>query len=320
VNPESPNSAPLAGSDPARLAVIGHPVAHSRSPQIHARFAATCGHAVDYTRIEAPLDAFAATARAFAAQGARGCNVTVPFKGDAFAACARLTERARRAEAVNTILFDAEGWLGDNTDGAGLVRDIELNAGVPLRGRRILLLGAGGGAAGALDPLLATRPAAIVVANRTQAKAQALVERFAACAARLDVPLSAAPIDAPGPGFDVLVNATAASLQASVPPLPAGTLAPGALALDMMYGAAAAPFLRWARAQGAVARDGLGMLVEQAAEAYLAWFGVRPDTFGVLTALRREVDAQVAAAEAAGAAGAAAPSGASSPSTHEAAR
>ncbi len=287
----------MISDSPVRLAVIGNPVAHSRSPQIHARFAAAAGHAVDYTRVEAPLDGFAATVRAFADAGARGCNVTVPFKGDAFAACARLSERARRAQAVNTIKFEADGWLGDNTDGAGLVRDIELNAGVTLRGKRVLVLGAGGAAAGALDPLLAARPAALVVANRTPAKAQALIERFAASAARLDVPLSSAALEAPGAGFDVLINATAASLQASVPPLPAGTLAPGALALDMMYGAAALPFLRWARAQGAVARDGLGMLVEQAAEAYFVWMGVRPSTFQVLTELRREVDAQAQAAE-----------------------
>lgn len=284
--------------NPVRLAVVGNPVAHSRSPQIHARFAAAAGHAVDYTRIESPLAQFAVTVRAFADAGARGCNVTVPFKGEAFAACARLSDRARRAEAVNTIVFEAEGWFGDNTDGAGLVRDIELNAGVPLRGRRVLVLGAGGAAAGAIDALLGARPAALVVANRTAARAQALVERFAASAARLDVPLSAAPLEAPGAGFDVLVNATAASLQAAVPPLPSGTLRPGALALDMMYGAATVPFLRWARAQGAVARDGLGMLVEQAAEAYFVWMGVRPATFQVLTELRREVDVQVAAATA----------------------
>jgi len=276
-----------------RLAVVGNPVSHSRSPQIHARFAAATGLAVDYTRIEAPLDGFVATVRAFAASGARGCNVTVPFKGEAFAACTRLSERARRAEAVNTIVFEADGWFGDNTDGAGLVRDIELNAGVPLRGRRVLLLGAGGAAAGALDPLLAARPAALVVANRTRAKALAMIERFVAAAASLDVPLSAAPLGAPGVDFDVLVNATAASLQAAVPPLPAGTLRPGALALDMMYGAAAQPFLRWARAQGAVARDGLGMLVEQASEAFFVWMGQRPATFQVLAELRREVDAQV---------------------------
>ncbi|HEY8974503.1 MAG TPA: shikimate dehydrogenase [Burkholderiaceae bacterium] len=279
-----------------RLAVVGNPVAHSRSPQIHARFAAATGLAVDYTRLEAPLDAFVATLREFAGSGARGCNVTVPFKGEAFAACTRLSERARRAEAVNTIVFEADGWFGDNTDGAGLVRDIELNAGVALQGKRVLVLGAGGAAAGALDPLLAARPAALVVANRTPAKAQAMIERFAAGAARLDVPLSATPLEAPGAGFDVLVNATAASLQAAVPPLPAGTLKPGALALDMMYGAATVPFLRWARAQGAVARDGLGMLVEQASEAFFVWMGRRPATFQVLADLRREVDAQIEAA------------------------
>ena len=287
----------MSAANPVRLAVVGNPVSHSRSPQIHARFAAATGLAVDYTRIESPLDQFVATVRAFAEAGARGCNVTVPFKGEAFAACARLSERARRAEAVNTIAFDADGWFGDNTDGAGLVRDIELNAGVALRGKRVLVLGAGGAAAGALDPLLAARPAALVVANRTTAKAQALIERFAAGAARLDVPLSAAPLEAPGAGFDVLVNATAASMQGAVPALPAGTLNPGALALDMMYGAATLPFLRWARAQGAVARDGLGMLVEQASEAYFLWMGVRPGTFQVLTELRREVDAAIEAAE-----------------------
>jgi shikimate dehydrogenase len=286
----------LSSAHPTRLAVIGNPVAHSRSPQIHARFALGTGHALDYTRIESPLDQFVATVQAFAESGARGCNVTVPFKGEAFAACARLSDRARRAEAVNTIAFEADGWFGDNTDGAGLLRDIELNAGVALRGKRVLVLGAGGAAAGALDPLLAARPAALVVANRTPANAQALIERFAASAARLDVPLSAASLEAPGAGFDVLINATAASLQGAVPPLPAGTLKAGALALDMMYGVATLPFLRWARAQGAVARDGLGMLVEQASEAWFVWMGVRPSTFQVLTELRREVDTASAAA------------------------
>jgi len=285
----------LSTATPTRLAVVGNPVKHSRSPQIHTRFAAATGHAVDYTRVESPMDQFVATVRAFAASGARGCNVTTPFKGEAFAACTRLSERARRAEAVNTIAFDADGWFGDNTDGAGLVRDIELNAGVLLRGKRVLVLGAGGAAAGAIDPLLAAQPAALVVANRTPGRAQAMIERFAAGAARLDVPLSATALETPGAGFDVLINATAASLQATVPPLPVGTLKPGALALDMMYGAATLPFMSWARAQGAVARDGLGMLVEQASEAYFLWLGVRPGTFQVLTEMRREVDAQVSA-------------------------
>ena len=189
----------MSSANPARLAVVGNPVAHSRSPQIHARFAAATGLQVDYTRIESPLDQFVATVRAFADGGARGCNVTVPFKGEAFAACARLSDRARRAEAVNTIQFDADGWFGDNTDGAGLVRDIELNAGVALRGKRVLVLGAGGAAAGALDPLLAALPAALVVANRTACQGPGDDRALhAASAARLDVPLSATSLDAAG--------------------------------------------------------------------------------------------------------------------------
>ena len=292
----------MTGMD--RYAVIGNPVEHSRSPFIHAQFALATGQVMSYARLACPMDGFEAAVLRFAQGSARGCNVTVPFKFQAPRLAARITERATLAGAANTLRFDAEGWLADNTDGVGLVRDIEANAGVALRGRRILLLGAGGAAAGALDPLLAAQPAALVVANRSAARAQALVGRFAARAARLDVPLSAAPLEAPGAEFDVLINATAASLQAAVPVLPAGTLRAGALALDMMYGAASAPFLGWARAQGAVARDGLGMLVEQAAEAYFLWCGVRPDTFAVRTALRREVDAQSAAHAPATAAGA----------------
>ncbi|HEX4509979.1 MAG TPA: shikimate dehydrogenase [Burkholderiaceae bacterium] len=297
----------------ALLAVIGHPVRHSRSPEIHARFAAALGRPVQYVRIEAPLDGFLATVRAFAAGGcsdanvdrtgggagehgarAHGCNVTVPFKGEAWAACARLTERARRAEAVNTIHFaegTGEGWLGDNTDGAGLLRDIEDNAGVALGGKRVLLLGAGGAAAGALDALLGARPAVLIIANRTHGRAQALATRFDAIAQGFGVRLDVAAPQAAGIGFDVVVNATSASLQAQLPPLPSGVLARGGLALDMMYGPAAKPFLEWARRLGAVPRDGLGMLVEQAAEAWVTWFGARPDTRATLAALRRDVDA-----------------------------
>jgi shikimate dehydrogenase len=278
---------------PVRLAVVGHPVAHSRSPAIHARFAAACGDSVDYTRLLAPLDGFLATVQAFAHQGARGCNVTVPFKGEAFAACARRSERAELAEAVNTIRFDAEGWYGDNTDGAGLVRDIVDNAGVPLEGAQVLVLGAGGAAAGSLGPLIDAGVSRVVVVNRTRSRADALVDRFAPLAASREVALASASPEASGGPFDVIVNATAASLQGELPPLPPGTLRPGGLALDMMYGAAAHPFLRWARAQapGATARDGLGMLVEQAAEAYAVWFGHRPPTAPTLAALRAEVDA-----------------------------
>jgi shikimate dehydrogenase len=282
---------------PVRLAVVGHPVAHSRSPAIHARFAAACGDDVDYTRLLAPLDGFLATVQAFAREGARGCNVTVPFKGEAFAACARLSERAELAEAVNTIRFDAEGWYGDNTDGAGLVRDIVDNAGVPLDGAQVLVLGAGGAAAGSLGPLIDAGVSRVVVANRTRAKADALVERFADLACSREVALSSAAVEAPGGPFDLVVNATAASLQGDLPPLPAGLLRAGGLGLDMMYGAPAHPFLRWVQAQGATGRDGLGMLVEQAAEAYALWFGHRPPTAATLAALRAEVDAAAPSAQ-----------------------
>ena len=285
-----------ATADP--YGVFGHPVGHSLSPFIHGMFARETGQYMSYRLFDVAPAELTERVQQFFAEGGRGLNITLPHKVAAVELAHELTGRAAHAAAVNTLALTDKGVLGDNTDGAGLVRDIELNAGLPLHGKRVLVLGAGGAAAGALDPLLATRPAALVVANRTPSKGQALVERFAASAARLDVPLSVATLEAPGAGFDVLINATAASLQASVPPLPAGTLKAGALALDMMYGAAALPFLRWARSQGAVARDGLGMLVEQAAEAYFVWMGVRPGTFQVLTELRREVDAQVAAATA----------------------
>lgn len=269
-----------------RYAVLGNPVAHSRSPEIHAAFARQTGQDIDYGRVLCPLDAFEAKVRGFAADGGRGCNVTVPFKFEALALAARCSERARLAGAANVLRFDADGWFADNSDGVGLVRDIERNAGVPLAGRRVLLVGAGGAGAGVLGPLLAARPAAVVVANRTPAKAQALVERHAAPAAAQGVALSAAGLDRPGTGFDVLLNASASSLQGQASPVPAGVFAPGALAVDLMYGAAAAPFLAWAQAAGATARDGLGMLVEQAAETFFVWRGVRPDTAPVLRSLR----------------------------------
>jgi shikimate dehydrogenase len=278
-----------------RYAVLGNPVAHSRSPAIHAAFARQTGQALVYERVLAPLDGFGDTVRAFAASGenpGKGCNVTVPFKFEAFALAPRHTERATLAGAANTLRFDAEGWLADNTDGVGLVRDIEANAGVALAGRRVLLIGAGGAAAGVLGPLLAARPAQVVVANRTPAKAQALVDSHAAWAAAHGASLQASGLDAPGTAFDVVLNASASSLQGAASPVPAAVLAPGALAVDLMYGAAAQPFLAWARAAGAVARDGLGMLVEQAAEAFCVWRGVRPLTAPVLQALREQLAAE----------------------------
>ena len=272
-----------------RYAVLGHPVAHSRSPQIHAAFARQTGQALVYERLLCPLDGFEATLRGFAASGARGCNVTVPFKFEAFGLAARHTERARLAGAANTLRFDAEGWLADNTDGVGLVRDVEVAAGVPLAGRRVLLIGAGGAAAGLLGPLLAARPAWVVVANRTVAKAQALVQRHADWADTHRATLRASGLDDAGTAFDVVLNASASSLTGAASPVPAAVLAPGALAVDLMYGPKAEPFLAWARAHGAQVRDGLGMLVEQAAEAFFLWRGVRPQTAPVLQALRAQM-------------------------------
>ena len=278
---------------PDRYAVLGNPVTHSRSPFIHAAFARQTGQAIDYGRVTCPLDGFAAAVRAFAAGGngrARGCNVTVPFKFEALRLAARSSERAALAGAANTLRFDVDGWFADNTDGVGLVRDIEHNAGVPLAGRRVLLVGAGGAGAGVLGPLLAARPAAVVVANRTPAKARSLAERHADWARAHGVPLAASGLERPGEAFDVLLNASASSLQGEASPVPAAALAPGALAVDLMYGAAAAPFLAWARGAGATPRDGLGMLVEQAAESFFVWRGVRPLTAPVLQALRDSLE------------------------------
>lgn len=279
---------------PDRYAVAGNPVAHSRSPHIHSLFAQQTGQAVDYGRLLCPLDAFAPEVKAFAASGAKGCNVTVPFKFEAFELASRRSPRAELAQAANTLRFDAEnqgGWLADNTDGVGLVRDITVNAGVPLAGQRVLLLGAGGASAGVLGPLIEARPAEIVMANRTVEKAQAIVARHADWAAQHGVQLSARGLADAGTGFDVFINGTAASLGGSGVPVGPEVLKPGSLALDMMYGPAAQAFLDWARAHGGVARDGLGMLVEQAAESFAVWRGVRPDTAPVLAQMRELVEA-----------------------------
>lgn len=272
-------------------AVLGNPVAHSRSPAIHAAFARQTGLPLRYERVLAPLDGFATTVRDLAAAGARGCNVTLPFKFEALALAARCSERARLAGAANTLCLDRNDWFADNTDGVGLVRDIEQGAGRTLAGRRVLLVGAGGAGAGVLGPLIEARPAAVVLVNRSADKALALVARHADWAQRHGVPLTSAPLDAPGEAFDVVINASSSSIQGASSPVPASTLGPQALAVDLMYGAAAAAFLAWARAQGAEPRDGLGMLVEQAAEAFAIWRGVPPQTAPVLAALRAEMAA-----------------------------
>ena len=270
-----------------RYVVAGNPVEHSQSPFIHAEFARQTGQVMEYGRLLWPLEGFADSLRALVDSGAKGCNITVPFKFEAARIATRLSARAALAQAANVLSFDAEGWRGDNTDGVGLVRDIEHNAGIALRGQRVLLIGAGGAAAGVLGPVLDTRPAEVVVANRTLEKARTLVDRHQSVAAATR--LRASTLADCGEGFDVVVNATASSLNGGVIPVADRALRPGALALDMMYGSAAQGFLDWATRLGATGRDGLGMLVEQAGAAFEVWRGVRPDTQPVLAALRERM-------------------------------
>lgn len=263
-----------------RYAVIGHPVAHSRSPWIHAEFARQTGQAIDYGRIEPPLDGFERAVDEFRAAGGRGANVTLPFKERAYAYCrGSVSERARAVGVVNTLRFEGTAVSGDNTDGVGLLRDLTGNLGCVIEGRRVLLMGAGGAAQGVLPPLLAARPGRLVVANRTAARADVLARRYGATAGGGFEALR-------GESFDLLVNATSAGLSGDAPPLAASAFAPGALAYDMVYGRDT-PFLALARAAGAATHDGSGMLVEQAAESFFVWRGVRPDTAPVLAALRR---------------------------------
>ncbi|MFC5511387.1 shikimate dehydrogenase [Massilia jejuensis] len=266
-----------------RYCVIGNPIAHSKSPEIHAAFAAQTGQDIEYGRCLAPLDGFADTVRSLAAQGYAGANVTVPFKIEAFTLATRLTARARAAGAVNTLSLAGGDIVGDNTDGAGLVADIVRNAGVALAGKRILLLGAGGAARGIMLPFIEQGPESILVANRTRASADSLAAGFGGHGAAV----AACGVDEIAGPFDIVINATSSSLSAALPPVPASAFAKGTLALDMMYGSAPSPFMAFAAAQGAATRDGLGMLVEQAAEAFLAWRGVRPETKDVLTQLRK---------------------------------
>ena len=267
--------------------VMGNPVAHSRSPWIHARFAQLTQQSLHYERRLAPVDGFAASLQAFMAQGGKGCNVTVPFKLDAAQAAHSRSPRVALAGAANTLVIGANGRIhADNTDGLGLVADITRNAGVAIADRDVLLIGAGGAAAGVLGPLLEQQPRSITVCNRTAAKALELVHQHAALAAAQKVELLVQEQQGLQGDFDLIINATAASLQGAGIPVPASVLRPGSLAYDMMYGAAAQPFLDWAHQHGATGRDGLGMLVEQAAESFALWRGVRPPSPTVLQELR----------------------------------
>jgi len=269
-----------------RYAVIGNPVSHSKSPLIHAAFARQTGQDIRYDRLLAPLDGFEDTVRRFFYEGGHGLNVTVPFKREAWDLADRCESGALLAEAVNTIKHEGGELVGYNTDGVGLLNDLQHNLGFAVTGRRVLLMGAGGASHGVLQPLLESRPGWLVVANRTLARAESLVRHFHKFAALAAQGIAAKPYEAlAGSQFDLVINATSASLDGAMPPLPEGLFAPDALAYDMMYGRETA-FLGFARARGVVCADGLGMLVEQAAESFRIWRGVRPLTAPVIAQLR----------------------------------
>ncbi|MBE0511257.1 MAG: shikimate dehydrogenase [Chromatiales bacterium] len=265
-------------------AVMGNPIAHSKSPMIHALFAQQTGQTLDYRAILVELGQFNAAVKEFREQGGKGLNVTVPFKRDAWRLVDERSPCASLAGAVNTIQLRADGSLyGDNTDGLGMVRDIRDNLGVNISGKRVLILGAGGAVRGVLGPVLQEKPTELMIANRTPERAQELADAFEeqghveGC--RFD--------DLDGVRFDIIINGTSASLKGEVPPLPEGILRPDAFCYDMMYAAAPTAFMRWAEDEGCEhISDGLGMLVEQAAESFLLWRGVRPDTAPVIKAVR----------------------------------
>jgi len=283
-----------------RYAVIGNPISHSKSPRIHGLFAHQTGQDLSYEALLAPLDDFPATVQDFIAAGGRGCNVTVPFKEQAYTLAKKLTPRARAAGAVNTLSVEGGKLVGDNTDGAGLLTDITQNLGATVAGKRVLLLGAGGAARGVVMPLLEQVPAGLTIANRTATKAEALAREFSSIAAFIiadpalqkkggrppQLPLLGGGYeDFAGRQFDIVINATSAGLSDAELPIDISVFAPGALAYDMMYGRET-PFMRLAAEAGVRCADGLGMLVEQAAEAFFVWRGVRPQTAPVIAEMR----------------------------------
>ncbi len=266
-----------------KYAVIGNPVAHSRSPPIHEAFARATGQRLTYERLLAPLDLFRATVDAFASAGGQGLNVTVPFKLEAFALAKAHSPRALLSGAVNTLKRDGDGWYGDNTDGPGLVRDLSHNLGVALAARDVLVLGAGGASRGIMSSVLAERPRSLTVSNRTFAKAAAIAQLF-----QRHGPITALPPEAlSGRSFAIVINATSAGLADHSPrPWPTSIVA-GSFAYDMIYADAPTDFRRWAQAHGAQrTADGLGMLIEQAAESFALWRGVRPETAPIFALLR----------------------------------
>lgn len=265
--------------------VMGNPVAHSKSPQIHAAFAEQTRQKIFYQAILVDEGKFKDSIKEFQRQGGKGLNITVPFKPDAWEASDQMSRRAERAVAVNTISFNDEGKIaGDNTDGIGLIRDLTINHKLSIKDKNILILGAGGAARGILDPLFDEQADRVVIANRTVNRAEKLVDIFSD---RGDI--STCGFDElVSSNFDIVINATSASLQGDVPPLPEGLVNKNTCCYDMMYSAADTPFVAWAKAHGAgIALDGLGMLVEQAAESFFIWRGVRPETESVIKLLRR---------------------------------
>ena len=271
---------------PDRYAVIGNPVQHSKSPQIHAAFARQTGEDIEYTRLLAPEGGFRDAVAAFRAGGGKGLNVTLPFKLEAAAIATRLSERARRAGAANFLRFDESGMAADNTDGVGLARDLAGNLGAQIAGARLLLVGAGGAARGVMQALLDAAPVSLHVVNRTADRARALAKLFAD-PARAVQPVGGGLVDVGGLQFDLVINATSAGIAGEVPALAQNIFAAGSLAYDMVYGAGPTAFMKFAQAQGCGrAADGLGMLVEQAAESFFLWRGVRPETAPVLAHLR----------------------------------
>lgn len=270
-----------------RYAVIGNPIEHSKSPLIHQAFAQQTTQDIEYSRVLAPLDRFPETVQSMLAAGFRGANVTVPFKLEAFNLANRLTERAHDAGAVNTLIFTAEGIVGDNTDGVGLVRDIQQNLQLGFQGKRVLLIGAGGAAEGVLHPVLEQQPQLLVIANRSLDKALSMVKKVEEQGDFRFVSVNAHAFDdLHGQSFDIVINATSTGLSDTQLPLPPDVFAAGSLAYDMMYGRET-PFMAFARNHGAMwIADGLGMLVEQAAESFYLWRQVRPQTAPVIAQLR----------------------------------
>lgn len=270
-----------------KYAVIGNPIAHSKSPLIHAAFANQTQQAMCYEAILAPLDGFAATVQTLIEQGYKGVNVTVPFKFSAFALANQHSDRATAAGAANTLTFNAQGIVADNTDGAGIVRDIEHNLRHSIIGKRILLIGAGGAAEGVLQPLLAAQPSTLVISNRSVDKAQRMVKKIADLPSYTLTHLQACTFeDLQGRSFDIVINATSTGLSDSALAIPNSIFAKNCLAYDMMYGRET-PFMQQAKDNGAEVSDGLGMLVEQAAEAFTLWRGVRPETQAVMQDIRK---------------------------------